>query len=387
MIVTFDSVARIDLRIGKSVEPLRSWRVDRSPQSELGEAVRSGLLLGPKKCGRVYVLSDELWSGPISLDKQIVDAVTDDQLEQTLALEAEHASGISAFESRLGYVRNKSIDGKPTWWVTQAELAQLDSTETLIPKWAGMVHGIASTATTLSRNGDQELTDTSTSEACSGLAKAWLTRYLSTDCDVPCIQMSTNTWIANHRTLISILSFVAALAISVTAYAITNRQLSDEKANLTQLLALEKQTQTKIDQREQRVRQVQEIAIQHQEAQRRHLERLDQIRKQELAFAATRKRPLQLLSALLSTADGSHWIQRIDLNDSRSVISGIAVDSISVTKLAEDLESELGSAEWTVWPSVMKVEAATRLVHFEMTIVPTATAAQRVAIGGARYAR
>ena len=299
IVVTLDAIARVDLLSGNSVEVVQSSRVNRSPQAELGDAVRTGLGLGPKKCGRVYILSDDFWSGRVSLANEIVDAVTDDQLAQTLALEAEHESGISPFESHLGYVRDSSIDGQTTWWVTQAESVQLHAIAAAVPNWAKSVVGFSSTAlATPSESTDKEPLDTTSSESCDALAQAWLNNYLSAEHELPVICLKSQPWTDKHRRKICLLTAVGALALCVVFHTHGTRQVAGANAELLKLVTLEKQLRVELDDSEALARQYQEVKHQ-QEAQARQL---DEHRNRQIEYAANRKRPVQLLQGLAQYA-------------------------------------------------------------------------------------
>lgn len=372
VLVTLDSLARVDLRLGESVEVVRSFRTDRAEHSELGSSVRAAFALGPARCGQVYVLSDEFWSGQVSLGSEVVAAVTVEQLEQTLALEAEYESGMPPFDSRLGHVLLESADGETTWWVTQAESTQVDAVAAAIPDRTGRRATIASLAISSPARevSDEGTPDSASPDACAAFARTWLTQYLTEERAIPAIELTSATWAQKHSQRFGIAAALAALFVCVALHASGTEQVATAHAELSELVLREKQMRAELAENEEVTRRLREAKQEREAAERVRAQERSELRREQAEYAAIRKRPVQLLHALAATADPRHWIQEIALNGEQVVISGVAVDGIAVTTLAQRLEAELDPTQWLVQAAEISASDATRLVRFQMTLVP-----------------
>lgn len=378
LLVTLDAVARVDMLSGKSVEVLHSSRLHRPGHATLGDAVKMGLGLGPSKCGHVYVLSDELWSGKVSLADEIVGVVDENQLEQTLSLEAEYESGISPFDSRLGYAIASPVDAQKTWWVTQAELSQLNQIVAVTPKWPGRIIGVSSPASFgLDHEDDRSSRlDMGSPESCGDFAKAWLTQYLTDKATLPFIAVPNQSWLEKHQRPIGMLTAATALLICIALHDSGNRQLASASTKLFQLVEQEKKLRLLLNENEESSRRVREVKQQNEKLNAAQAQQRDARLRDRTQYAAMRTRPVQLLRALAESADPGNWLQSIKLTRAQVVISGVAVDSTSVTMAAQRLEAALGSKKWLVQPAKISIDEASRLVRFEMTLVPLNDASQ-----------
>ena len=383
IIVTFDSVARVDLLAGKSVSTLQESCVNRSAQAELGSSVKVGLNLGAKKCGKVFVLSDEFWSGHVSLTDEVVGALSADQIEQALALEAEHESGISPFESRLGYCLIGPIDGKTTYWTTQVEATQLDAIEKELPSWVRKVYGFAAidgpTSSTDNADSGSEITLPESNEQ---IAVAWLTKYLSAKSELAIIESLTPTWTEKQTKQVSTLVAIGVLVLCGILHVVGNGRLSNHNDELAQLDQQAEQLRRSLIDGEKSIQHFRDIQLRQVASQRAHSERIEELRALQLELANDRKRPVAILEALASTAAASHWIQSVVMNRTEVLIVGIGVDSNAVTGFAERLERELDASSWRVQPAVMSIEESTQLVRFELKVIPIDASASQVASYG-----
>lgn len=371
VIATIDRVARIDLLAGKSLEVVHSSRSARPAHAELSDAVRTGLCQGPAKCGRLIVLCDELWSGYVSLANEVVAAVNEAQLEQSLALEAECTSGISPFGSHLAHVRTSTGGEQTTWWVTQIESTQLNAIATAIPTWAGRLEGIASTAISHSQLSTDEGAQRSEDgpESFEGLAKAWMTTYLADRRLLPVVKADRQYGTDKQQLRLGILTAVAAFAVCVAAELSGPGKVESAKAELAQLVDLEKQLHQELQEGERIAQQQRELKDQHAAIEMANAQQLDELRRQDAENTAVRKRPVQLLTALAATTDPGHWIQNIEMRGAAVLISGVAIDSNSVATLAQRLESQLTSPRWQIQPAKLSIADPERLFRFELMLV------------------
>ena len=381
VVVTFDSVARVDLQVGESLDVVRSFRTARPSQAELGEAVRQGLSLGPEECGQVFVLSDEFWTGRVSLSREIVDAVPDNKLDQTLALEVENESGISPFESRVGLAAASSADGVVTWSIVQADAAQLDGVTDALPSWVDQVCGFASVSSPASADGIEDCgMDTTTADACSQLVRIWIENLLSSDNRVPVIRSEQPAWSDQRWSRVRVLATVVVAIVCLGAYLHGARRLSQATDALAQVVAQEQDLWKELGNAEERSRKLLEVKQQQVDSRRTRSRLSSELRRQELELAQNRERPVQILRALAVTADHAHLIQKIEIY-SDVLISGVAVDSGAVTSLAERFESSLDSSVWLVQPAAMSIDETTRLVQFKISVSPITGQAERLVQG------
>lgn len=141
-------LARVDVSVGRKAKVKKTWTRERVPSEPLAGQVDVALRLGPKKAGDVWVLPCEAWTGVVSLERELAGMIEGDELQQSIALEAEAFSGISAFDSRLGATKlPPDASGDPRWWVTQITHSDWQETHRCVnqfgAKWGGMAHPAA----------------------------------------------------------------------------------------------------------------------------------------------------------------------------------------------------------------------------------------------------
>jgi len=141
-------LARVDVSVGRKAKVRNTWTRERVPSEPLAGQVDVALRLGPKKAGDVWVLPCEAWTGVVSLERELAGMLEGDELQQSIALETEAFSGISAFDSRLGATKlPPDVSGDPRWWVTQITHSDWQETHRCVnqfgAKWGGMAHPAA----------------------------------------------------------------------------------------------------------------------------------------------------------------------------------------------------------------------------------------------------
>ena len=101
LLLTPRVLARIDLSGGKRPKVRRTWLRERFETESLGTLIDATFRLGPRKAGKVWVVSSDFWIGVVPLSLEITRLVSGDELQQSIASEAETYSGISSFDSRI----------------------------------------------------------------------------------------------------------------------------------------------------------------------------------------------------------------------------------------------------------------------------------------------
>ncbi|MEP4681918.1 MAG: hypothetical protein ABJ015_09745 [Rhodopirellula bahusiensis] len=362
-----ESVARVDLPAENSGDLIWSSRLERPEYSGLGESVALALADGPQISGRVWVLTEEVWSGTVTLENEIVKAIPAGQLDLTLALQAEEESGISPFDSRLGHVSLSNSGRKATWWVVQAEQTQLDDVAQAISRCSGGLSGLG--AMNLSPDQLIAVFEDEDPLAYTTFARQWLENRLTNANSIPVIEKQDR--VEESATPFRNALIVTAILLATTAAMQVHgeRRLSESKAVLSRMVQYEKQLKKDLDRSESVARLALDAQKEREALQKREVQRLSTIQRRQSEWLAATKRPSQVLKALETTADKSHWIQRIELNHREGMLSGLAIDCLSVSKLLARLETELGALVSEVQPAEMEVLSSNGLVQFELKLV------------------
>lgn len=142
VLITRDSVSRIDLKAGRSASVVGVWSAPRPNLDDLATLVDSTLRQGPRRRAGVWVLSTDFWTGPVELARELVTQLQGDNLRQTLGFEAETYSGLAGFDSEIEY-RQIATSPAPTYWVTQLPLGTRESADRIVRAWGGKLLGLA----------------------------------------------------------------------------------------------------------------------------------------------------------------------------------------------------------------------------------------------------
>ena len=389
LLATFDSVARIDLRAGRSPSVLRSARRDRPQQAALGDAVRLAVALGPAPAGPVYVLTDELWSGEVSLPPEVAAALAPWQIEQALVLEAEQLSGIPAFESRAGYTKLAAIAGQDAWRVVQADTAQIAELTAAVPGGEGRLAAVAAISPSSGEFSAPEEPGLATADGSAALAAEWLRGYTLDRQSVAVIQLSSDTGRTVRRQRAAGAFAAAVLAICGGLHWHSHARLASAQQALSGVETRERLAREQLARLDELAQFDRDAEEKRRSVEQARAEEVQALRREQAAEDTLRRRPLQLLSALASTAAAGHWVQDVDLNRERAVISGLAIDGGAVTSLAEGLEHELSPLGWSVRSAALAPAGQSQLVRFEMMLVPTDQASRSavIAVRGASNAK
>lgn len=370
VLVTDDWVARVDMTADEAIELVEANQWDRADDAGIGDSVTLALRDRPRPAGNVWVLTDEVWSGPVSLNPDVAKAITDDQLDQALALEAEQESGISPFDSRLGFVEVESLEGQARWWVTQAERSQWDEIHAAVVERQVDLSGLAAIAVSL--ESDEPVSDwrEGISASPESLAQNWLTRHLSDavsapiigEAHAPAVGPSTRRWV--------VMAVAAFFLICFAVHVDGKRRLSRAANVLTEIEGYEKQLRRQLDASEALARRTLDVQAKRVAAQQAETLRRSDLNRRRTQRSAIRRRPCQVLDALAATADSGHWIQGIEMSEHRVLLTGVAVDSGVIAMLAQNLESHLGRHAWRVQPAKWSRDGSNDLVRFELTLIP-----------------
>jgi len=399
VIITDSAIARVDLLAGNKVEVIQTNCASRSqdPDSldeDLSTAVEDALSLGDHCWGDVWVLATEFWSELVSLSREVVRAVDQDQLTQSLAFEIETESGICPFDSMLSHVAAQTSDRrKSTWWVTQLHSGQFNeiqaATEYLGYKLAGLAAAATNDSDAIeplvidadSLSGTPEVGDGDASEWNRGewnageaqaaqFAASWLDGLLGNPQLIPVIKAARQTLTTGQRKLLTATSLVVALATCFATHAYGTHIIHQNHSELERLVEQNVRWQNHVAENQSLHDRKRELTIQYDEDRRQKTLQQTQRQQQIQDQIALCKRPAELLHALSVTARDQHWIQSIELNAEHAVISGLAIDSHAIAELSQGLELDLGASKWRVQPARMSIIPSTSLLHFEISLIP-----------------
>lgn len=364
LLIYGETIARVDLSARGTVEVLRSAQMDRPSSGGWAASVQAAAGLQTVPCGRVWILSDEFWSGPVSLSAEVLAAVPDGQLAQALALEAEFDSGYNPFDSQLAYVAVASQEtDASTWRVLQVESALIATLQDAVSQLRGRLAGLAAV--------HDAIPETSTDSGQrvgadpSRLAQQWLSSVLDDEKRMPVIRLAAPTLSEHQQTRYGLLAAAAALTLCWLTYSRTQSTIADLQSAVTQIETRQDQFNRQLRQNELLAKRAQELAQQNEfqlEAQQQRLV-WRQHQRDEL-----RRWPLELLQALASTASQDHWLQEIELSDSKVSLRGIALTPMAVMTLAQRLEAA-GGGHWTVPHHEIASSDANGLVQFTLVVL------------------
>ena len=86
LLITRQILARVDMSAGKV---RKTWVRPRFESESIATLVDATLRLGPRRAGKVWVLSSDFWTGVVTLPPDVTALIGGGVLEQSFALEAE----------------------------------------------------------------------------------------------------------------------------------------------------------------------------------------------------------------------------------------------------------------------------------------------------------
>ncbi len=139
LLITADRLVRADVRgsdcrVAEQVRPA----VD-----DLPSLVELALRLGGGRARRVLLLTTEAWTQTLPMPAGAAAGMTDDEVAQALAFEAEPFSGISAFDSLAACLPLPRGVDEPQFWFTQVPASTREQLEYVVGEAGGKLVGIA----------------------------------------------------------------------------------------------------------------------------------------------------------------------------------------------------------------------------------------------------
>ena len=402
LINTGKMVARIDLAGTRELRVLNVWTRPCNETLSAIALVSNALKLSPRRAGRVWVLTSELWFESVTLAADVSALLSGAQLDQALALEAEADSGVSAFESRLAALKietaSSNIGDDGRWWVTQLSVSEFDQLSEAVRENGARLYGVAHPAAaymmlaattaiddnarvvaspqpsphawcehapvmTIDENSD-ELTSTA---AWHALASEWAI-CLARRPPLPLViaaarqPLSRNQEIALGLTLLLVTGCGCAANYWRTQQQIA--QASSAIAQLEQQQTSHEKLLTSFNSGEARVAQM------RQEVSKARAHR-DKLARDLAAANATHSqqslRWVALLDALVEAGNSDCWLQKVESKPTQAVLTGIALNNAAAHRFASGLERSLRASGWVVLPAETKLEA-NQLVTYRVVL-------------------
>jgi Tfp pilus assembly protein PilN len=341
----------------------------------------------------VWILSSDFWTGMLSLADDLTSLLSDTELNQALALEAEIDSGVSAFASQVGALRlDQQTPSGSRWCVTHIGKAELQHVIEALKHSGAQVVGAAHPAAAricqaaaadsqrvdeLLLGWDEELAkadslnSTDIRASVTTWAEGWAECLAQTPLVPLVVRLAPRPLSAAQRTMTSAaLALVAAGACGLWHWHTQQRIVAAERtlAELEQRQSAQDAMQRNLQTLETHVAKLRKEASQA-EAQRRALE--SDLYRADRTHAQHNRRWLALLDAIAGSIDEQCWIQRLESQPVQTTVHGLALDNAAAHRFASALEVGLQGSGWTVLPAETKLTEQ-RLVAFRIVLTATA---------------
>ncbi len=147
LLLSSPTVARIDLDTHRTGVVTGQWMQLVGNEASLAQQLYVALRLGTSKPKNVWILSPDFWTENVFLASDVASALQGDELAQALALEAENASGLSAFETRVAALpisgQRGGIASDGDWLVTQIENSEIEQLRGCVTKAGATLEALA----------------------------------------------------------------------------------------------------------------------------------------------------------------------------------------------------------------------------------------------------
>ncbi|MEM9586802.1 MAG: PilN domain-containing protein [Planctomycetota bacterium] len=371
-----ESVARVDIEWSAIPAVRGEYHASRNESSDLLSAVQQAIDLGPDDLACVWVVSDQFWNGPIALDPAVAQAAAEQDILQTLALEAEFDTGVSAFESRVAAVAQSGGGPDSIWWVAHASNDQIETIADLVAHSESRLSGLGSDRLLLPSSAETEQLPP------ERFALQWLSKCLNDPPLIPVIRYEVESTWAQNKTLMRAAGLLVAILICFGAHWATGSTLQQSTSQLARLDVQQRQLKQQIEAADAAQRlSDQQTRMRRQQAESEATRRRDLMEK-NASERDLKRRPVQILEALRQSADQRHWLQDIRWASDRLTLQGLATGSEAVGRLTRTLEHEL--VDWAVSPATLSPANGTELVHFAIELGISKSKVKGVATAG-RY--
>lgn len=133
LLISPTKLARVDVRAGKTAKVEKVWSRDTIEAGSLATLVDTALRLGKNRKRNILVATTRCWTGTVAVAPELMRDASADEQAQTISLEAEPFSGISAFD---GASSSRALlptpSGDARYWVTQIAGGDLREVESAV---------------------------------------------------------------------------------------------------------------------------------------------------------------------------------------------------------------------------------------------------------------
>jgi hypothetical protein len=411
ILITRLSAYRLRLTATQSAELVS--RYDRVGDEPIAGCVAAVLRGATAK--RVWVASTELWVGEVAVDRETLALLGNEGIAQTLAIEAEGYSGISAFLSRIAYHRIAGGSGN-RYAVLQLSEVDFGDIDAVVKASGGKLMGVGSagitvppqpsnrpnggaademivceldsTTTLLSTRG--ELTFRDSGVDTSNLADAtdhltfaawsdadsvvrwaglWLSQPIDADRDCLIVKQEKKPIASSTWTAIA-LGVAGLLLVATSMY---QWKMNQQLERLNEEITMMRDSKAQLDNLRKSLKADESLLAEEREKltseRQRVVDASQQVRQISEQLDSRRMRWQGLMNAIASSLDPGCFLQSMKPISDRTQLIGYCVDAQEANRSAESLNRAIEQAGWAIGPAEIEFTDM-RLYQFKITVSP-----------------
>ncbi len=392
--VTPHTIARVDVTTGKRIHVRSMTSTPRSSAdaTTLKAAVQCGLKLSKRKARKVCVLSTEMWTDIVHLPDDIKATLEGAELQQALALEAELASELPAFESRVAYWQlEDNNDGEGRWWTVQIANSELESIKNLAEQSGGCLIGFAhpGAATMMTSECRQvehvrEALEHWASEDIHHFfeqvedkipaeVNAWATDWnrvlfeLAEDDSAPVIRLEVPVWNKGQQIRSAIAMTIMSAAVCGAIHHWNTNRLSKIRTSISDLETEQREraqvqkSHTELTTKLNSLNKELKVVRNNRENLEESLQLATTVRSMESA------RWVVLMDGICDAVDSDCWLQKIESTAHETRLIGVTTDNAAAHRFASQLETALTGSVWQVLPAETQADGI-GLIRFTVVL-------------------
>ena len=345
ILITDNLLARIDVHVRSEVTVDFLETAVRPEHASLKMLLDSALSMGRNRPHRVWLVSNDFWTGSIRIPSDLHELANSDELNQAAILEAETQSGIPAFQSKVAMKRiTDDNHGDPQYWVTQIQDDMLVGIEHAFRSakvtWGGIAHlalhcpshQLADATSSLDSPGNESEIKVWAQEIVKELSSKIARRPYFTAPPKVMSQPRQTMWAA----------FLVALTVAgCTSVYMHNRYTIHNVEQRSLSLAKQLDAVESLDRNLQRAESSLDEKRKKLQADTLRIDTLTQ----ELDLNQFNQKLLighcsNLIDAIADSADADSWLQSIESNSNRTTLKGISLTEASAHRFASGLERQ-----------------------------------------------
>ncbi len=142
VLITRERIVCADVKLGPAPQIKALWQRLKPDTDDPATLVETAIRLGKKKPGKVVVLSSDLWTQTLKMPVDATRGLSDQELSRALGFEAEPLSGITAFDSQVGFAAMPSDGQHREFWIVQTPTSQLQQIDDAVHQAGGQLLGL-----------------------------------------------------------------------------------------------------------------------------------------------------------------------------------------------------------------------------------------------------